>query len=368
MKRKKIIYVIIILIVTLSSCILTRYITSGLLTNQVFSFSNNELSNDISDYYILANRGIGKKHLSSKDICIVFIDSVKTRSQIANVLTEILKCDPKVIGLDVQFPHAGNEDEDSLLRDAVLQCDNKLIQTFTGHSLNDGRLFDVIDSSFFVTAIEPLSFGFDNITSMETNPRNRKLLLQAKYGNQEFSSFAKLLYEKYSGEQIKDNTIRVLYNPTRFNPIRDVNSINKYADLLKDKIVLIGDEDNYSDRHLTPIGIIPGVEIHAHVIDSLLHIGDNREMPIIVTWIIAFFTSLLFSIILLISKLYWGGYDNLIIRLLQIVFLIICLITCSIIYINHNYLILFSPIIGVIALSSFTFDIIYGLFSLFKLI
>ncbi len=52
------------------------------------------------------------------------------------------------------------------------------------------------------------------------------------------------------------------------------------GEFFRDKIVLIGAHGNWQqDEHLTPMGMMPGPEIHLNAINSLLHPDFVRELP-----------------------------------------------------------------------------------------
>ena len=77
-------------------------------------------------------------------------------------------------------------------------------------------------------------------------------------------------------------------------PIEMINKLPK--NWFKEKIVLIGAKLPHLDRHKTPFisleglkkGVIPGIEIHAHILSQLLDSKKINVLPIFLEWVIFF--------------------------------------------------------------------------------
>ena len=70
----------------------------------------------------------------------------------------------------------------------------------------------------------------------------------------------------------------------------DINfkDVKKYANLLKDKIVLLGTFSNEEDAHFTPLGKMPGMKIQAYSMLSYIQNRNIQDMPIWFSLLIAF--------------------------------------------------------------------------------
>ena len=106
--------------------------------------------------------------------------------------------------------------------------------------------------------------------------------------------------------------------------------------MLKNKIVLIGDRGDMSDMHVTPIGArVPGVDIHAMTIATIL---EGREIDVMSesgAWIFAFLvTMLIIPLMRLLKKNDWTAIFS---PVFQTLLIIAAVFICYLIFVSSGY-------------------------------
>lgn len=223
----------------------------------------------VTDMYFALENKVSKKD-TCKSIVIVDMTELGSRSDIGNLLIQIGRSHPKVIGIDLIFEGVKDDIEGNLiLEEAVEEISpvSVFANKLTGYS-SEKRKFSGVVMSYFRDMML-LDEGYTNITdNMEGNTVRELTTTQ----NTTFGichSFAeRILYKAgYRDCAIGKSTIN--YHPTNFIVI-PFDKVEENSDQLKDKIVLVGALNEEADNHLTPLGKTSGVEIQAYSVLTLL--------------------------------------------------------------------------------------------------
>ena len=359
---------IIVSLTTIASVLLTEVVSSSLLGNQVFSFASESFENEISDFYIRIARKARRNKKTSDLVRIVYIDQAQSRKEIASVIEKVASCNPRVIGLDIRFDQTGLKGDEELIR-VLKDNQKKLVLSVTGSGTFNYNecTFESIKSSFFMDSLDTTNVGFDNLITEKGISVIRELLLSTVYNGTELNSFAYSIFNMCHGDSIRvERTHRLYYYPTYFYPVTDTCELLDKTNILADKMVLIGAKDDIDDLHVTPIGTLPGVDIHAQVLQGLIENRTITYIPKWVVWLISIIVALLFSCFLLSSKLHLSNYDNLLVRLTQLVSLVLLLALGAVLFVYFDVFLNFAPLFGVLVFGAFAFDVIFGLSSFVK--
>ena len=303
----------------------------------------------------------------SKQIVIVKIDDKSINSPVlgnfdgwsrayyAQVLRNLNKYSPKVVGFDIFFKNKKDAAGDSAFKEALADTVNPiLISKFDQYQLNKqgifvGRLGELSEGFDFFTessnVIKSVFSAFDTNTKLGVKKVFPGLINVITKKFEDYFSFA--AYKAYSGldetntKNLSGNSISFLdKDKNTINvPLQqynlDINYFSKPGDLehqydsisfidlynenylgrdpealFKDKIVLIGPTTSIlKDNFLTPISsttLMPGVEIHANTVQTLL---DRKFLLDVIGWedyLIIFLVALTSTAIFMFSKVRWS--------------------------------------------------------------
>lgn len=303
-------FFLFILVFAISSFLLLFFVLFGVFDSWDLKFAD--------FFYQTINR-------SSEDIVLVTIDDASlneigrwqdfTRSNMASVIESIMADDAAVLGVDINFTQESNEQHDSALYDVLRKYKNiVLVNEFVEA---DGVFISPMSIFQSVTTM-----GFANV-ELDKDGGVRRVLLSRESDGVRVYSFAVEILRNYLGQrvsdiQVKENQlvfserfIRPPANPAKkFPPLvfpldddetflinyfgrpYSFTSIPFYQVLNGDfeknvfanKIVLLG-ATTYTlhDEYLTPVSMrgigMPGVEIHANVLQTMMTESFLNNMP-----------------------------------------------------------------------------------------
>ena len=246
----------------------------------------------------------------------------KVFAEVINKLNE-----SKVIGIDLGFYETSNNSSDEILKNTLIQNENKIVlscEYVSFKTQKDNDKDDIVYGEKILTPNTNLKYentcGYVN-TIIDKDGVSRAINLNV-IGN--YSSFSEEIYSKYAKSNLSYEDNRYLINyanlPGSFKTysFSDVyhNEIN--SSVFKNKIVLIGvtsadfhDEMHVPTSHGKPMA---GVEIHANIIQTMLlnnnlhensHLIQNLIIILIlfITTCLFYYLKLLKTIILLIISL-----------------------------------------------------------------
>jgi len=221
------------------------------------------------------------------DIVIVSIDddSIKElgllpwpRSYYAEVINQINQS--SVIGIDIIFDLETNTENDTALADSIKNANVVLGMEYTSFSFKDGKLYgENLIKPNATLGVSDIDFEVGFINLYQDSDGVVRTFTPSITGVENHNHFSTVVVEKFTGFSSEFNQLRLLINyysePEGYNYISfsDVyyNRIN--PDYFDGKIVLIGVTSPVQhDDYTVPISNkdMPGVEIHANLVQSIL--------------------------------------------------------------------------------------------------
>jgi hypothetical protein len=196
--------------------------------------------------------------------------------------------------------------------------------------------------------------------------------------NPSLPTFAAAIAQKYSKHNLhlpdKESTLIYfdsleLGNQHRTLPVEKYISGDSIKDIVKNKIVLIGDIKAPMDFHRTPINAqMPGVLIHAYSIDTLLSKHFISQSGKALTWLISIFICAVFSIFTIWLKFKNGAVsdyrEGLFLRLTQLAMMLIFSGLGLLAFHCGSYYFDFSHLLLMLALQAVALDTWLGLYSI----
>ena len=335
----------------------------------------------ISDIYyrVADNRSV--KELNS-DIVLIGVDNCN-RGDMAALIDAVDYSAPRVIGLDVLFAIPGDMN-DELLISAIDNCDNIVLPIRVQYDSKNDTFSSPI-GSFFYNELHNTHYGVVNFLSSKlTSVRNFKPFFEV--GKDSIDSFAASICKLYSP---KDYDIL----KKRGNPIERINyATSEYMEydafeiidnngmpypgieeILCDKIVLIGGLDSDDDKHITPIeSYMPGIKIHAEIIDTILSDKYISESNIIVEIFLPFLFCVLFLYVYLKSEYSNNVNKNtlkirqLVLRIAQFLLIYVSVVVGCRLFLKHYYLVNFSYALLMFANTALIMEFYHGCKAVFK--
>ena len=234
----------------------------------------------------------------NNDIVMVDMVELRDRGEIGQVIQQIASCKPRVLSVDLIFYKEG----DDVLANAMLiaAIDEAQVPIVFSSKLVDydeeKKSFGSLITSFF----EPMGdycFAYGNVLQDHEGGIIREYTLTQKYNDKTMYSLAYQTACMYTGEKPHEQDINerlIVYGDTDF-PVINFKDIKEYADLLKDKIVLLGTFSNEEDAHFTPMGKMPGMKLQAYSMLSYIQNRNIQDLPvwfsILLAFIICYFSS-----------------------------------------------------------------------------
>lgn len=210
-------------------------------------------------------------------ISIVDLTNVYDRGRIGEILANISMCNPKAIGIDIIFE--GEKDDsigNMLLIDAIKLLPQNTIfaEKLTNYSSKTEE-FNSSVKSFFADSLD-IQQGFTNLVDNLAASTIREMPAFRNLAGKHVISFDAALSEMCGIKVTTDrnNNYIINYRNTGFTRIPP-DSIFEYSDYIEERVILVGTLNEESDMHSTPIGKMPGVEIHAY---SLLTLLENHHV------------------------------------------------------------------------------------------
>ncbi len=256
----------------------------------------------VTDLFFKLENKFAKRE-TCKDIVIVDMTELHSRADIGNLLTEISDAQPKAIGVDLIFEGEKDDIEGNVVLEQAVEeiapktvFTNKLTDYDTSKKQFKGMVF-----SYFKDII-PIVEGYANITdNMEnTTIRNLTVSQNSTLGYQ--YSFAAAVARKVGSKTDGKKQIVINYSPENFTVI-PFDKVYENRKLIKGKIVLVGTMTEEQDMHLTPLGKMPGVEIQAYSLLTLLEHKDisylSTAASIIIGFLLCYVYELLFALVAL---------------------------------------------------------------------
>jgi CHASE2 domain-containing sensor protein len=353
-------------------------IISWLFVLVPFSLSLFNTSQSIKEQYdlmdaflVIKNSGKNYSARATDDINIAIVDisRVFDRDSIADVLETILAQDPLVLGFDVSLSEnyytATEERLSSILKNnpkVVFPC--RLLDEEKPNSTS----FLNVSRQFFLEFEEFPYFNESaaNVDMEGMGKMVRKYTPHLYLRGKKVETFPiRILHQLDSLKYLEaigkgDNPRYINFRKASFIPVLGYGDVFRdNLDLLKGRIVLVGDLADEADRFNTPIDSrLSGVALHAATLDTIFNGHTIKEIPRWLSVLIAFIVSCLTIMFFrqIKRKTSWSGIWIPLVQTL-LIFIFICLSYCLFaglcIYIQPIYILL---AIGFVEVSDTLYD------------
>lgn len=222
-------------------------------------------------------------------VTIVDMTDLHDRGDIANLFEEINQCNPLVMGIDLIFEgekddHLGNE----LLLDAVHDIEKKAIFTskLTDYSSAEGTFKGCV-RSFFADELDIME-AYSNVNNDLTKEVVRDFGVKQKLNEEAMLSFPAKIASIFddSVDEMDDDELLINFKNVVF-PVVMFDEVLDKQELIEGHIVLVGTMTEEQDMHNSPLGKMPGVELQAYSLLTLLEHKAMKKNPVWLDWLLA---------------------------------------------------------------------------------
>tara|TARA_B100000427_G_scaffold199355_1_gene165751 strand:- start:9882 stop:11696 length:1815 start_codon:yes stop_codon:yes gene_type:complete len=353
------------------------FITVALIFVGIFQFKSftdfiSKYENILIDFRIT----LCQSTIQSQDIIIVDIDASSInklslwpwpRSYWGTAIENLNKYGAKVIGIDVLFDtNSLSDKEDKLLSETLSMHDNIILASRKYVEKNKRYELELWSNPIDIFA-QHSSYGFVNFpfdsdgiirksyTQLSSNQNPPPISFDSLIISFFTNSYPKLSYPPHTdnnGTYYINFCLSKGFQHIPFFLILEDRPPN--PDIFKDKIVLIGASDpSLNDLYFTPLGLLPGVDLHAYNILNLLKSNYIINVPTYISYISLFL--MLFLVVIIVMRT--NGFIGVLLTTGILLFYSIFAITLF----NYTYLIIPWAIFVVGTLFSFIFSIIFKL-------
>lgn len=293
---------------------------------------------------------------------IVIVDvGLAGREQIAEGLQTLSICEPKAIGMDINFLQPG--ENDSTLIEAISTTAG-LVVPLGIEQKGDGT-FEVADKPFFYDAMPSLTYGVINLPAERENASIREYAVDFPTPGGRLPSFAMAIAGIADPEAAADTRRRgnpretIDYASRQFSTIA-IDEIADNVELVNGRIVLLGALTDAADMHSTPVNsYVSGLMIHAYSLSSVL---DRKWLFVIPAWVdyvtaaLCCFVFILFAV-LCPPRHKWRGMT---LRIFQILVLTFAVVFGYMQYIDRALIFNFTHTLLMMAFGLFALDLWNG--------
>lgn len=251
----------------------------------------------LSDVYYQIMQDTGNAH-KSELITIVDATQLYDRREIGDLMEEVSKCEPAVVGVDCIYEgFRGDTLGSNRLAEGVFSLKNAIYAFKLVNFDYEEDEFKGARHSFFTIA-DGLTEGYSNIRYDRAGMTVRKMMTQMKVNGDTVHSLPYMVARAYSPDVEDFNNSEehlIDFTPTEF-PVVPCDSVAEYAHLLKDRIVYIGATHDDTDMQFCPYGRTPGTIIQAYATQTILEHHRTIQVPRWIVLIISFFIVVLTDI------------------------------------------------------------------------
>ncbi len=282
------------------------------------------------------------------------------REEIIDCFQILSICEPKVVGIDINFAYPG--DNDSLLIQAINELPSAIlplgVESVTDHT------FSLSDKPFFYESEKNFRYGIVNLPAEKEHASIREYAVNYRMDTgRSIQSFAVAMAVEGAPDAVSELLKRgnprepIDYASREFLRM-SMDDLMENPEKVAGRYVIVGADNEASDMHSTPINsYMSGMEIHAYSLSSLLDRSWFMEMPAWVDNVLAF---ILCFIVIFTALTFSGKLRGLILRILQIAFLIATVWAGYVAYIDHAVICNFSHTLLMLAFGLLALDVWNG--------
>lgn len=245
-----------------------------------------------------------KDRNDTASVTIVNTGYMTKREDIASLLAKIASMNPEMIGVDILFKDYHQSSEDSILVSVVDTIKDKTIFVC---ALNK----DQVVHSFFCSPDKPDCYidGVSEGLSELLYDQDKKSIYNFRYNDiingDTLPTLAAQMTKDYIVDKIKDTDDHIIrYEKLKFS-ILTPDSLKE--DEIHNNLVIVGTIDDGQDQHLTPLGILSGIEVHGQIVHMIRSGEYVKKAGWFVEIICSFILLFVFVFILLVID-YWVDY------------------------------------------------------------
>lgn len=255
-------------------------------------------------YHILKDTGSSEP---SHVITIVDMTDIIDRDALASVIEDIEECRPKVLAVDMLF---SGERDDSIgnahLIRVAQQYPNIVYSYKLGDYVDDSVGYTSELHSFFTDEVS-VKEGFTNFERTLYGAMKRSVSVRRRVNGEVRNSLALQVADIYADgklEKVEADDYHINFCPRTYHVI-PADSILQHRQWVENRIVLFGAMHEQIDTHTTPLGDIPGVELIAYSIQTMLEQAEVRHPSVLFT-IVFSFVVVLVTYLLRLAYMRWA--------------------------------------------------------------
>lgn len=240
----------------------------------------------------------GSEPEQSDLITLVDMTELHKRGDIASLIEDINLNDPILVGVDLIFEgvkddYLGNE----LLEGSVQAISDRAI--FSKKLINyssESNTFTGSVRSFFIDSLM-IEEAYTNLNDDMAGNCIRDFSIKLSNNGAEVLSFPAKIAAVFdeSVKTLDEKEMLINYRNVVF-PVVKWDQIAEKSNLIEGHIVLIGTMTEEQDMHMTPLGKMPGLELQAYSLLTLLEHKNIKKVPGWLKWLFAFLVCYLLEV------------------------------------------------------------------------
>lgn len=321
---------------------------------------------NLTDFYAQVANRRPVRDLSDR-IIIIDIDRAG-REEIADLIGSVSLCDPRAIGIDINFEE--RRENDSTLLAAISSTDAIVLPVGLSQATGHKGYFNLSEHPFFYSELPGISYGAVNLPGKSARSTIREFPISFKMeGGGEILSFAAAVARKadpetYEALRARDEEIETIDFASREIPILSIPQFYDSPESAVGKVVLIGAVNDASDSHATPVtSSMDGVRIHAHALSTIFEGHYYSHVP---EWGDTLVASVICFIMVLLNIAFTSKIKGFLLRVLQVAVVYSAIRIGYSLYVDHWVVFDFSRTLLMIAFGFFAIDIWNGLLWLWE--
>lgn len=243
---------------------------------------------------------------SSQFVTIVDMTDVYSRGQLAMLIDDIAQQGPRAIGVDVVFE--GERDDivgNQMLEQSVAAHRPLLVMAtkLTGYDAK-ARAFSSQSRSYLTDHVDSISEAFVNLEGdmQHTVIRDYRSGMALSGQPQLVPSLPAALLQRFGiNVSLRDKPMLINFANTIF-PVVAWDSVAAHRQLIANRIVLLGAHRQESDMHITPMGKMSGVELHAYTTQTLMNQRHTADAPLWLNLLATFVACYLLAVFIEMSE------------------------------------------------------------------
>jgi len=282
------------------------------------------------------------------------------RDEIVDCFQTLSICEPKVVGIDINFAYPG--DNDSLLIRAISNLPSAILPL--GVECIADNKFSLSDQPFFFDSEKNFKYGIVNLPAEKEHASIREYAVNYRMDTGlAMPSFAVAMAEAGDANAVSDlmkrgNSRETIDYASREFLRMSIDDLAESPEKISDRYVIVGADNEASDMHSTPVNsYVSGMEIHAYALSSLLDRSWFTEMP---AWADSVIACTLCFMVIFTALTFTGKLRGLTLRFLQIALLMAVVWTGYVAYIDHSVICNFSHTVLMLTFGLLALDVWNG--------